>query len=91
MQLFSADATMFLFIFAHENMKKPASKVAHNWPKSIFFSNANRPQIQPKSQFLFHENIPPWDISIMTLVLRAYCPNIYTVLKSNRYSRMQNL
>ena len=24
-------------------------------------------QIQPKSQFLFHKNLPPWDLSIMTL------------------------
>ena len=37
---------------AHENMRKPASKVA---------------QIQPKSQFLFHKNLPPWDFSLMTL------------------------
>ena len=29
----------------------------------IFFSNANR----PKSQFLFHKNLPPRDFSIMTL------------------------
>ena len=42
--------------FAHENMKKPASKVAEP------------AQIQPKSQFLFHKNPPPWDFSLMTLV-----------------------
>ena len=47
---------MFLkFFFAHENMKKPASKVA------------KPAQIQPKSQFLFHKNLPPRDFSIMTL------------------------
>ena len=41
-------STMFLiFFFAHENMKKPASKV-------------DKPaQIQPKSQFMFHKNLPP--------------------------------
>ena len=33
MQLFCADATMF---FLHENMKKLASKVAHNWPPNFF-------------------------------------------------------
>ena len=38
-----------------KNMIKPASKVA----KSA--------QIQPKSQFLFHKNLPPRDFSIMTL------------------------
>ena len=43
-------------IFARENMKKPASKVA----KPV--------QIQPKSKFLFHKNLPPRDFSIMTLV-----------------------
>ena len=40
MQLLSADATMFFlkitFFFAAENMKKPASKVAHNQPKCFF-------------------------------------------------------
>ena len=45
----------FKFFFAHENMKKPASKVAEP------------AQIQPKSQFLFHENLPPRDFSLMTL------------------------
>ena len=49
-------STMFLKIFfVHENMKKPASK------------NAEPAQIQPKSQFLFHKNLPPWDFSIITL------------------------
>ena len=47
---------VFNFFFAHENMKKPASKVAEP------------AQIQPKSQFLFHKNLPPRDFSIMTLV-----------------------
>ena len=38
-------------------MKKPASKVAEP------------AQIQPKSQFLFHKNLPPRDFSIMTLIV----------------------
>ena len=45
MQLFSADAT--IFIFAPENMKKLLSKIG---PKH-FFSIANR----PKSHILFHK------------------------------------
>ena len=50
-----SQSTMFLEIFlAHENMKKPPSKVA------------KPAQIQPKSQFLFHKNLPPRDFSIMT-------------------------
>ena len=40
MQLFIADATMFLkkknIFFAPENMKKLPSKVAHNWPRPFF-------------------------------------------------------
>ena len=42
------------------NMKKPASKVAEP------------AQIQPKSQFLFHKNLPPRDFSIMTLIALAF-------------------
>ena len=37
-------------------MKTPASKIAE------------LAQIQPKSQFLFHENLPPSNFSIMTLL-----------------------
>ena len=53
-------STMFLIFFAHENMKKPASKFA------------KLAQIQPKSQFLFHRNIPKRDFSIMTLILTKF-------------------
>ena len=54
-------STMFLKnFFAHENMKKLASKVAEP------------AQIQPKSQFLFHKNLPPWDFSLMTLALGRF-------------------
>ena len=53
MQLLSADATMvFLkitFFFAAENMKKPASKVAHNRPP-FFFQFCHQAQNQPKSR-----------------------------------------
>ena len=42
MQIFSADTTMFLIFFVHESMKKPTTKVDHNWP--IYFYNANRPE-----------------------------------------------
>ena len=45
--------------FDHENMKKTASKVTEP------------AQIQPKSQFLFHKNIPPRDFSIMTLPIAS--------------------
>ena len=59
MQLVSADDIIFSkkkkLFFAHENMKKPASKVA------------DPAQIQPKSQFLFHKSLLPRDFSLMTL------------------------
>ena len=53
-------------------MKKPPSKVAHNRPRPFFSVlpiSPNPVQIQPKSQFLFQKNLPPWDFSIMTLSL----------------------
>ena len=53
--MFSPSKMFFKIFFAHENMKKLASKVAEP------------AQIQPKSQFLFHKNLPPRDFSIMTL------------------------
>ena len=58
-------STMFLKKkFAYENMKKPASKVA------------KLAQIHPKSQFLFHKNLPPRDFSIMTLVRSIIHPGL---------------
>ena len=53
--MFSPSKMFFKFFFAHENMRKLASKVAEP------------AQIQPKSQFLFHKNLPPRDFSLMTL------------------------
>ena len=67
-------STMFLeFFFAHENMKKTASKVAEP------------AQIQPKSQFLFYKNLPLRDFSLMTLCKKqlfaiAICCTLVTSL-----------
>ena len=49
MQLFSADAAIFSkkIKFAHENMKKRTSKVAHNQPQ-FFFSTGPAAQTSPK-------------------------------------------
>ena len=46
MQLFSADATMFLkkCFFVPENMNKPSSKVAHNLANFFFVITANMAQ-----------------------------------------------
>ena len=54
--MFSPSKMFFKIFFAHENMRKPASKVAEP------------AKIQPKFQFLFHKNLPPLDFSLMTLV-----------------------
>ena len=54
-QFLSDDATISkkrdLHFFAHENMKKTPSKVAHNWPKIYFFSIANHPKTGPNLNF----------------------------------------
>ena len=50
MQLFSADTTIFKKKIAPKNMKKPTSKVAHNWPQ-FFFSIANQPNTSPNLNF----------------------------------------
>ena len=50
MQLFSADATMFLKKISPENMKKLPSKVAHNRPKIIFFITGLAAQIAQKQK-----------------------------------------
>ena len=51
---------------AHENMKKPALKVA----KPAY--------IQPKSQFLFHKNLPLRDFS--SLCLAGEMEPLYMIL-----------
>ena len=75
-KMFSPSKMFFKFFFAHENMKKPASKVAEP------------AQIQPKSQFLFRKNLPPRDFSIMTLGethtnVRGY-HNVYPLTQRKR-------
>ena len=59
-------------IFAHENMKKPPSKVAHNWPNFFFSTYCEPAQNQPKSHILFHKNGPLRDFYVMTLALTTY-------------------
>ena len=54
--MFSPSKMFKTKFFAHEDIKNPASKVA------------KPAQIQPKSQVLFHKNLPPLDFSIMTLL-----------------------
>ena len=56
-KMFSPCKMFLKKIFDHEDTKKPASKVAEP------------AKIQPKSQFLFHKNLPPRDFSLMTLAV----------------------
>ena len=51
MQPFRADATILKKKFAHENMKKTFSKVAHGRPKLFFSVNVNRPKSSPNLHF----------------------------------------
>ena len=57
MQLFSADAIVFLKKIDPENMKKTPSKIAHNQPQTFFYVLArlpkrprNRNPVPPKAQ-----------------------------------------
>ena len=60
-----------IFFFAPENVKKPPSKFAHNWPRP-FLQYCQFAQIKPKYQFLLHKNLPPRDFSIMTLYTQQH-------------------
>jgi hypothetical protein len=64
-------------------MKKPTSKVAHNWPH-FFFQYSQPTQNQPKSQFLFHKNCSPRELCIMTLKRSepVFVPLCYFRIKS---------
>ena len=57
MQLFSADAAIFLKksfnIFCPRKHEKPPLQVAHNWPPKCFFSFANWPKTSPNHIFCF--------------------------------------
>ena len=66
MQLFSADATFSLPLKTWKNHSRKLLIIGPH----LFFQSA---QIQPKSQFLFHENLPPRDFSIMTLNRSGSC------------------
>ena len=57
-------------------MKKPASKVAGS------------AQIQPKSQFLFHKNLPPWDFTIMTLSSTNLVPTVANAVEVTVFSEI---
>jgi hypothetical protein len=63
MQLVSADATIFsneksdLFL-AHENIKKRASKVAHNRPQTFFSQYWSGCPNQPRIDFSYYKYGP---------------------------------
>ena len=82
MQLFSADATIFSkknlnLFFAHENLKKQASKVAHNRP---FFS-------QTSPELIFHIINMSQDSSV-SLSVAGYSEVKHCKSLSTKYSAL---
>ena len=65
LQCFEKEIDIFL---ANENMKKTASKVAHNQPKFIFHY-CQPAQNQPNSHVLFYKNGSLQDFYIKTLII----------------------
>ena len=57
MQLFSADATVFSNFF-YENIKKWASKVAHDWPQTFFSQVWPGCPNQPRIDFSYYKYVP---------------------------------
>ena len=57
---------MLTYFFARDNMQNHPQKLLIIGPDP-FFQYCQLAQIQPKSKFLFHKNLPPLDFSIMTL------------------------
>jgi hypothetical protein len=58
-QLFSADSTVFSkkkfdLFFAHENINKRASIVAHNQPQTFFFTSMYGLAAQTSPELIFH-------------------------------------
>ena len=69
---------MFLIIFfAHEEMKKMASKVTFNRP-IFLFSNDNQPKFSPNLNSCSIKNLPPQDFSIMNLSGQIVYPSVYS-------------
>ena len=85
MQLFSADATMFCF--AHENIKKTPSKVAHNRPQTFFSSTG--PAAQTSPELIFHIIKMSQQASVLLFVCRSY-PWIVGISFEDPFSKAQN-
>ena len=86
MQLFSADATIvpkkIKFIFAHENMKKPPSKVAHNRPQ-FFFQYWPGCQNQPRIDFLYYKYVPRlWSVIFVHTTIELYWNSVIAFIVS---------
>ena len=77
----------FNILYAPENMKKTASKVAHNGPK-FFFQYCQLAQNQPKPHILFHKNDPLHDFYIMALIL-TYCFTVAFIYKMHENKVIQ--
>jgi hypothetical protein len=66
-------------MFAHENMKKPPSKVAHNRPQFFFQYWPGCPN-QPRIGFLYYNYVPRL---ICLLIYGIYLSDLFSVLAKN--------
>ena len=83
MQLFSADASIFLKKNAPENMKKTLSKVAHN-QSPIFFSLLPTGPKPTQISDIFDRNLPPREFAIMTLLAADWLLQFTTTNESTK-------
>ena len=67
MQLFSRDAIVFT---NPQNMKKQPSKVAHNWPRSFYFTVQTRPQ--PRIDFHIMKSLDQTSVVLSVISIRGY-------------------
>ena len=96
MQLFCADATLFLkknlIFLPMKTWKNQTQKLLMIGP-NFFFQQWQLAQNQPKSQFLFHKNCSSCNLSIMTLALCLGMWSlswIYTTAKSKYTKSFSN-
>ena len=84
MQLFSADATMFLkkslFFFAHKKLKKPPSKVAQKNSNPLFFPYCPELPKRPKQKNLCSKM---WPIDQLCIELGYYPLDTDTYYRHN--------
>ena len=86
MQLFSADATMFLKIFRNyfltlKTLKKTPQKVAYLWQLGVFFFAAPTAKNSPERHFCFINSFI--QSSIIVYIIRPDCSMLLELKKKN--------